>query len=123
MMEDDIPSATLFSYFLKRNGFDGVVLFQDEKTCLASMKLEPKVLITDYQLKTMNGISLVQKARKLYPGFYSILISGMHYREIFTDNSKEPCIDKFIMKGLDSLQEVYNTLNSLSQEKYIEHYY
>lgn len=123
VVEDDIPCGKLVQYYLLKNGFKKVILFEDEKACLANMSLEPKVLITDYRLKNLNGLRLVQKAKKLYPGFHCILLSGMSYREIFTDRSSHPEVDKFIMKGLNSLQEVYNTLCTWLHEQYIEQYY
>lgn len=123
VIEDDIPCGKLYQYYLKKNGFKNVHLYKDEKTCLANLKLKPKVLITDYRLNSTNGIKLIQHAKKQYPNFQCILLSGMNYKEIFTDETPHQVIDKFIMKGLNSLQEVYNTLNSWLQEQYIEQYY
>ena len=122
-VEDDIPYGKLIQYCLVKNGYKNVKVFTHEKKCLDSFKQHPDILITDYRLKSMDGLKLIQKARRIYPDFYCILLTGMPQDEISRLRISKYCIDKYIRKDLKSMQELIRILDYYIQSQYVEHYY
>jgi DNA-binding response OmpR family regulator len=111
IVDDNLYYGKMILYHLKNQGFENVILFSDENKCLDNFKKKPRLLISDYHLKEMNGLQLIQKARGVYQGFYTILLSGSYYEEDFNNNVILHEIDKYIIKGQDELQILADTLN------------
>ncbi len=123
IVEDDIPCGKLVEFYLKRNGYSRVFVFTDENAFMQEMIKKPKVVITDYRLTKMNGIELVSSAREIYSDFYCVLLSGMNYDEIFPDEMPDTHIDKYIRKGLNSLNELHDTLDAWVEIQKVEQFY
>ena len=123
VVEDDIPCGKLVEFYLKRNGYSRVFVFTDENAFMREMIKKPKVVITDYRLKKMNGIELIKSAREIYSNFYCVLLSGMNYDEIFPDEMPHIHLDKYIRKGLDSLDELQDTLDAWAHIQKVEQFY
>jgi DNA-binding NtrC family response regulator len=111
VVEDDIPCGKLMQYYLTKNGYKNVIVYTCEKDCLNNFERHPEVLITDYRLKSTDGIKLIQKAKKIFLDFYCILLSGMQQDEIFVNGISRQYIDKFVRKGLSSMNELVQALD------------
>jgi len=123
VVEDDIPFGKLIQYYLMKHGYKNMIVYTHENDCLDNFKRHPDVLITDYRLKCMDGIKLIQKAKKIYPDFYCILLSGMQYDEIFVNGISGQYIDKYIRKGLYSMNELVHTLDHCLHTQYVGQFY
>jgi CheY-like chemotaxis protein len=121
-VEDDIPYGKLILYCFEKHGYKNVIVYTHEKDCLDNFTRRPDILITDYRLKSMDGIKLIQKARKIYPDFYCILLSGMQQDEIFLPGISRCYIDKYIRKDLNSMQELILALDHYLHSQYVEQY-
>ncbi len=71
----------------------------------------------------MDGIKLIQKAKKIYSDFYCVLLSGMLQDEIPISGISGDCIDKYIRKDLNSMKELIHTLDHYLHSKYVEQCY
>jgi DNA-binding NtrC family response regulator len=120
VVEDDIPCGKLMQYYLTKNGYKNVWLYTHEKDCLANFKRHPDVLITDYRLKSMNGINLIQKAKKIYPDFYCILLSGFQPDDIFDTEISKQYIDVYIRKGLNCMNKLIYVMDSYIHARHVE---
>jgi len=120
VVEDDIPFGKLIQYYLMKHGYKNMIVYTHEKDCLDNFKRHPDVLITDYRLKCMDGIKLIQKAKKIYLDFYCILLSGMQYDEIFVNGISGQYIDKYIRKGLYSMNELVLAIDQCLHKQYVE---
>ena len=123
IVEDDVPCGKLLEYYLRKNGYTHVVLFTEENTFLNELKQHPHIVITDFRLKSMNGIELMKYAREIHSGFYCILFSGMNYDEIFNDETPETYVDKYIRKGLTGMEELLQELDAWTHRQYVEQLY
>lgn len=123
VVEDDIPFGKLINYYLTKHGYKNVIVYTTEKACLENFERQPDVLITDYKLDSVDGINLIQKAKKIYPNFYCILLSGFAYNEIFVKETKNLYIDKYIQKSLSSMDELIHTLDHCQYGQFIEQFY
>lgn len=123
VVDDDVLCGKPIQYYLKKHGYENVMAFIHEKDCLDNFERHPDVLVTDYRLKSMDGIKLAQEAKKIYPDFYCILLSGMQQDEIFINEISKQHIDKFIRKGPDSVSELVRTLDCYAYSQYVEQFY
>ncbi len=123
IVEDDKPYGILVQFYLRKLGFQNVELFHDEEQCLNNMDKHPKVLISDYHLNYMNGMKLIEKARKKSSGFYSILLSGSYHKEKYSNDMSLRKIDKYIMKGDNELDKLHETLSGLMDPVYNLQFY
>ncbi len=123
IVEDDFPCGKLIYYFLKKHGFKNTELFTRAEDCLINMERKPAVIITDYRLKSMNGLHLIQECRNIYSDFYCILLSGLDMEYIASKEPVNQYIDRYIMKGCNGMDELLMTLNGWLHNQYVEHYY
>jgi len=123
IIDDDLSYGNLVELNLINQDFKHVLLFTDEKLCLESMKDGPKVLISDFHLKNMTGFKLIQKARKIYPDFYTILFSAdyeyTNYKDVLTSRQ----VNKYIYKDCNTITELLETLELWMQsDQFIQYY-
>jgi len=112
VVDDDVPYGKLVQTYIKRQGFENVTFFQDERSCLRNMKDNPQVLIADYHLNFMSGLKLIERAREICRGIYSILLSGVYHKELYSDDMSIRNVDKYIMKGENDLNHLSETLHN-----------
>jgi len=115
IIDDDLGYGRYVQARLAQNRYNNVNLYDDEKACLKDMKQSPDILIVDYHLKTMSGLQLIQKAKIIYPDFYSILLSGEYHNTNTTGSMDErfiQYIDKYIIKGMDDMEELFEAIDN-----------
>jgi DNA-binding response OmpR family regulator len=120
VVEDDIPCGKLIQYYLTKHGYKNVIVYTHEKDCLDNFNRHPDILITDYRLKSMDGIKLIQKAKKIYADFYCILLSGMLQDEISPSGISGYYVDKYIRKDLNSMNELVHVIDHCLQSQNVE---
>jgi len=114
IIDDDLGYGRYVQARLAQNKYTNVHLYDDEKAFLKDMKKFPAILIVDYHLKAMSGLQLIQKAKNIYPDFYSILLSGEYHN---TQNASVMVerflayIDKYIIKGMNDMEELFEALD------------
>jgi DNA-binding NtrC family response regulator len=114
IIDDDLGYGRYVQARLAQNKYTNVHLYEDEKACLKDMKKFPAILIVDYHLKEMSGLQLIQKAKNIYPDFYSILLSGEYHNTQSTNVMDErflAYIDKYIIKGMNDMEELFEALD------------
>jgi len=87
--------------------------FRDAETALRSFSLEqprPALVITDYTMKPMNGLELMDACRRVEPGQKVLMVSGTVEEEFFDSTPIQP--DQFLAKPYRAKQlvEVVRTL-------------
>jgi len=112
MVDVDENYGKLVKSILAKHNFKHVTLYTNETDCLANITKRPKVLITGYHLKTMSGLQLIKKAKSIFPGFYSILLSGDFHKDTQNvyDERFIQYVDKYIIKGMDDMEELIDTV-------------
>jgi len=115
IIDDDLGYGRYVQARLAQNKFTNVHLYDDEKTCLNDMKKLPSILIVDFHLKEMSGLQLIQRAKTIYPDFYSILLSGEYHNTQNANSMDErflKYIDKYIIKGMNDMEELFEALDN-----------
>ena len=65
-------------HLINEAGYDSVIkTAYDGETALELLKyFEPDIIFTDIKMPVIDGLTLIQKAKALYPGVKSVIISG-----------------------------------------------
>ena len=114
IIDDDLGYGRYVQARLAQNKYTNVHLYDDEKAFLKDMKKSPAILIVDFHLKEMSGLQLIQKAKNIYPDFYSILLSGEYHNTqnaSVIDERFLKYIDKYIIKGMNDMEELFEALD------------
>jgi CheY-like chemotaxis protein len=56
----------------------------------------PNLIITDYAMHAMSGLTLIDECRRLHPGQKAVLVSGTVNEEVYRHTSCKP--DRFLAK-------------------------
>lgn len=117
IVEDDFKFNRLIYKHLEKNNFKNVIPTYSGYECINYLNRNPEVLIIDYNLeenhKLMNGLQLAYKVKQEYPDVYTIMISGDYHNntERFQDERFLNSIDKYIMKNVNSMSELIDSIN------------
>ena len=100
VVDDEPLVAELVASIVEMIGMKPVV-FENPATLLESFVSHhppPKLLVTDFVMRPLNGIELIQRCKALAPGLKTILFSGSVDESITTGCLEKP--DKFLSKPL-----------------------
>ena len=104
VVDDEVMLLDLAEVILEPEGFD-VRTFRDAESALAeyaAAKTPPRVVITDYAMGEMNGLSLIRECRQLHPDQRTILVSGTVDESIYANVEIKP--DCFLSKPYNAEQ-------------------
>lgn len=104
VVDDEVMLLELATIILEPCGFT-VRTFRDPASALEAFTAadpRPDLLITDYAMHTMNGMTLIEACRKLAPGQKTLLVSGTVDEDIYQDSPCKP--DGFVAKPYHAKQ-------------------
>lgn len=113
IVTEDVAYGELIQHTLSKQKSMHVILFDNADMCTKSLHKKPSVIITDYYLNKVSGLQLIQKAKSFYKNCFTILISedGAHSFSSFDDERFIKYVDKYIVKGMDDMEEMMNALS------------
>jgi two-component system response regulator MprA len=81
MVENDAPAARTLAHMLTEDGFDVEIAF-DGATAIAGLGRGPRpdVLVLDYLLPNVDGLTVAEYARSRYPGVPIFMVTS--YAEV-----------------------------------------
>jgi DNA-binding NtrC family response regulator len=100
VVDDEPLVAEVVASIVEMIGMKPVV-FQNPATLLESFVSQqppPKLLVTDFVMRPLNGIELIERCKALAPGLKTILFSGSVDESITSRCVEKP--DKFLPKPL-----------------------
>jgi signal transduction histidine kinase len=100
VVDDEKEVVDRLKRFLEKEGYSvyGCLNPQEALVCIAHNRID--VLITDVQMNGMNGLELLEKAKKLYPDIEGIVVTGCNTGEIAIKALRAGAFD-YISKPLD----------------------
>ena len=96
---DDEPMLLDLSKALLEPAGYTVKTFRDPETALrafASAHPAPALVITDFAMQGMNGLTLLRRCREIHPSQKVILVSGTVDESVYRDSADKP--DVFVAK-------------------------
>ena len=110
VVDDDKYYNTVISTYLKIKGFK-VQSFHSGEECLQAPHQNPDVILMDYMMTGIDGITTMCQMKKLCPNAYFILLSGQTDINIVLDAMHQGAFD-YIMKDNHAKE---NALNKIDQ--------
>ncbi len=98
LVDDEPVLLDLLEFALQHDGYTLRKFLDAEEALAAFLKARPKpdLLVTDYALGKMNGLELIEKCRRVWPGVKIVMVSGTATAEI-ADRSPVK-VDNFLGK-------------------------
>jgi two-component system response regulator FlrC len=82
IVEDDISRRSALGNVLQIYGYETFSCESGEHALVKIREESSGVLITDFQMRGMDGLELIKEARKVHPGISTILVTGLTTEEI-----------------------------------------
>lgn len=104
MVDDEAMLLELAAVILEPLGYE-VQTFRDPASALAAFtgaELRPALIITDYAMHSMDGMTLIEACRKLEPSQKVLLLSGTVGPEVYSNSPVKP--DQFLGKPYHARQ-------------------
>ncbi|MBI5774506.1 MAG: response regulator [Verrucomicrobia bacterium] len=97
VVDDEPMIGEVVKAILEMEGFQ-VEVFRDPTLALAALQKsrQPDLLLTDFVMPSLNGMELIEQAKKANPGLKTILFSGNFGNEIMRYYPVKP--DQFLSK-------------------------
>ncbi|HCF60252.1 MAG TPA: hypothetical protein DFS52_19920 [Myxococcales bacterium] len=97
IVDDEEPLRRSLVRVLGRPGFQ-INAYGCSEDALSGLELEPQLIVCDYHLPRIDGISVLRAARVRCPGVKTILLSGGVCDDAITAALEEGIVDSFFIK-------------------------
>ena len=85
LVEDDPALNKLLVMHLQKSGYTRVTGFLSGEECLKNLNPAPDIIIQDYELPGMNGVSVLKSVKANFPKTEFIFLSGQPSIEVAVD--------------------------------------
>lgn len=100
LLVDDEPDAlSVLSDILNDQGFTVVCARDGEEAVEIAHGFHPEVMVSDYRLPGIDGVSTIRRVREQVPGVRSVLVSG-HISEPVLEEARREQVDLVLEKPL-----------------------
>ena len=113
VVDDEPTIGEVIATMLELEGYKTVLFLNanDAYQALTKTNPPPVLLVTDFLMEGINGMELVEKSLKLYPGLKTMIISGSAGPEMFKNRHIKP--DCFIRKPF-TMENLVNSAQALA---------
>lgn len=119
IVEDDVSFSEFLETILKEEGYEVFSFSEAEKALKALLELEPQIVITDLKLPGIDGISFIERAKKLLPEAEFLLITAFGSIPSAVSALKKGAYD-YLTKPLNSPDELLEKIKNILEEKEIK---
>lgn len=116
IIEDNDMYSMMVEYILSESDCYRFAKFSSGEECLANLDQLPDIIILDYYLPGINGLSVLKQIKKRFPDIPVIVLSKSRdkkeIRELFREGAAE-----YIYKEKDSIKQLKIALHKLSNGK------
>ncbi|MFN3505393.1 MAG: sigma-54-dependent transcriptional regulator [Caldimicrobium sp.] len=119
IVEDDLSFAEFLETILKEENFEVFTFNEAEQALKALLDHRPLIVLTDLKLPKMDGITFIEKAKKIQPESEFILITAFGTIPSAVSALKKGAYD-YLTKPLASPEELLEKINKILQEKEIK---
>jgi DNA-binding response OmpR family regulator len=113
LVEDEKLLSWSLASSLSKWGFDVLPVFTGSDAVARFAKADFDVVLLDYQLPDLDGLSVARQVRKMRPNAVIFLVTAFQLNELSVD---EGLIDDYFNKPLD-LQELHQKLSRIPRDR------
>ena len=110
IVEDNPTYSFMLSYNLEQEFNFNISSFDSGEDCLLNIEQQrPTIIILDYKLKNMDGVSVLQYVKRNYPEIYVIVLTEQKNISTAVNIMKRGAFD-YLQKSKTSLDELRNSI-------------
>jgi DNA-binding NtrC family response regulator len=113
IIEDDALVASLIRQTLSKEEKYEITHFSTGEDCLKEMHQQPDIVIVDYNLPGMDGLTLMRNIRSYHSGVMMIVCSGQENVEIVVDCYKNGA-QEYVLKNEKMILNIDNAVRNLA---------
>jgi two-component system, NtrC family, response regulator AtoC len=113
IIEDDTLMASLIRQALSKEDRYEVTHFTTGEECLNQMHQQPDIVIVDYNLPGMDGLTLMRSIRAVHPQVMMIVCSGQENVEVVVECYKNGA-QEYVLKNEKMIVNIENAVNNLA---------
>ena len=110
--DDEMVAAIIRQTLVKFERFETHV-FQTAEECIAHLHEQPDIILIDYNLPGMDGLSLLKKVKSACPSVLVIVCSGQEDVQVVVSCYQQGAND-YILKNDQMLAAIENSVRNLS---------
>ena len=112
IVEDNIAFSRVVEHHLKINNYENVMIFTSGEECLKNLYQKPDIIIQDYKLQGISGISVLQRAKKVLQHTEFIFLSAQESIDIAVNTLQLGAFD-YIVKNEVALHRLLQKIESI----------
>lgn len=109
LVDDELDLLSALSEILTEQGYAVVSTWEGEEAVEIARLFEPNVLVTDFRLPGIDGVTTIQRIREECPRVRAILVSG-HISAQTRTRAEDGCVDEMFHKPV-SIPELLRALH------------
>ena len=116
VVDDDEMMASMLADHLQKNPFHKVTVFHTGEECVANLRMDPDVIILDYQLNNIvpdaaDGLQILQQIKKIDRNVHVIMLSSQdEYGKALQTIVKGAL--EYVVKNDEAFKRIDHILNS-----------
>jgi two-component system response regulator AtoC len=114
IVEDDQLVSSVIKQALSRNEKYDISMFEKAEDCLNNLHQRPDIVVIDYNLPGMDGLTLMEKIKAYNQQTMIIICSGQESVEVVIHCYRNGASD-YILKDTNMVLNLENTIKNLSQ--------
>jgi len=114
IVEDDQLVSSVIKQALSRNEKYDLSMFEKAEDCLNNLHQRPDIVVIDYNLPGMDGLTLMEKIKAYNQQTMIIICSGQESVEVVVNCYRNGASD-YILKDTNMVLNLENTIKNLSQ--------
>jgi len=112
IVDDDFSSRMAMEKVLQLHGYETCACGSGEHSVSKIREESFGILITDFQMRGMDGLELIRETRKIHPGISAILVTGLATEEMRV-KAAEKAVNGFFPKPIE-WDELIDFLDNLT---------
>lgn len=96
-------------------GYTNTVSFESGEDCVNNLHLNPVIIFLDYQMKAMNGLEVLRRAKDYFPGIGIVFCTANENLSVAVSAMKSGSLD-FLCKKYVTEEKIHTVLDSLIKE-------
>jgi DNA-binding response OmpR family regulator len=115
IVEDDVSHRAAMEKVLQSHGYETFPCRSGKEAVVKIREESFDILITDFQMRGMDGLELIREARGINPGISTILVTGLATEEMRV-RVNEQGVNGFFPKPIE-WDELIGSLDALTPEQ------
>ena len=113
---DDDPFWNIrMTLMLNNLGYTNVVSFESGEDCINNLHLKPGIIFLDYQMKAMDGLEVLRRAKDYFPGIDIVFCTANENMGVAINAMKSGSFD-FLIKHKTTEEQLACILESMCME-------